>query len=74
MKREVFNYSRTYTDERLGRKATSISKFKAVREFIKQQEIEHPHESQYQILESTREFVEAEAIVGGKYHPELLRG
>jgi hypothetical protein len=72
LRKEVFNYSRTYRDERFGRNTTSISKFKAVRDFIKKQESENTCGDHYQILENTAEFVDASAVVGGKYHPELV--
>ncbi len=72
MKAEVYNYSRTYMDPRLGKKVTSISKFKASMEFISRQKMEDVDNSQYRILEDTREIVDADAVIRGKYHPELL--
>ena len=72
MKREVFNYSRTDKDERLGRKVTCVSKFKATQKFYEQLQHERRPGSQYQILEETREWVDVDAIVREKFHPELL--
>ena len=68
MKVEVFNY--TWTPDDGETEVSVVSQFKVTMKFYERQKLDGAG-SNYEIIEGSRDLVDSDLVIDGRYHPEF---